>query len=106
MRLKTRAFIRQWSTLHPEFSFLPRKFKFAISGSPQDRAAVRVHDISLVMKRDAAGTVGFEVIVGGGQGRTPMSGKTIRSFLPKKDLLSYAEAILRVCNRFGRRDNK
>jgi len=98
--------MRQWSTLHPEFSFLPRKFKFAISGSPQDRAAVRVHDIGLVLKRDAAGTVGFEVIVGGGQGRTPMIGKTIRGFLPKKDLLSYAEAILRVYNRFGRRDNK
>jgi sulfite reductase (NADPH) hemoprotein beta-component len=98
--------LRQWSTLHPEFSFLPRKFKIAISGSPQDRAAVRVHDIGLVLKRNAAGTVGFEVIVGGGQGRTPMIGKTIRSFLPKKDLLSYAEAILRVYNRFGRRDNK
>jgi len=98
--------MRQWSTLHPKFSFLPQEVKFAISGSPQDRAAVQVHDIGLVLKHDASGTAGFEVIVGGGQGRTPMIGKTIRGFLPKKDLLSYAEAILRVYNRFGRRDNK
>lgn len=98
--------LRQWSTLHPEFSFLPRKFKIAISGSTQDRAAVRVHDIGLILKRGEAGRVGFEVIVGGGQGRTPMVGKTIRVFLAKEDLLSYAEAILRVYNRFGRRDNK
>lgn len=98
--------LRQWSTFHPEFSFLPRKFKIAISGSPNDRAAVRVHDIGLILTRNNTGAVGFEVIVGGGQGRTPMIGKTIRTFLPKQDLLSYTEAILRVYNRFGRRDNK
>jgi len=97
--------IRQWSTLHPEFSFLPRKFKIAITGSPNDRAAVRVHDIGLRMLRNDAGEAGFEVLVGGGLGRTPVIGKTIRSFLPKEDLLSYLEAILRVYNQFGRRDN-
>jgi sulfite reductase (NADPH) hemoprotein beta-component len=97
--------IRQWSTLHPEFSFLPRKFKIALTGSPHDRAAVRVHDIGLRMHRNTAGEAGFEVIVGGGLGRTPMIGKTIREFLPKRHLLSYLEAILRVYNAFGRRDN-
>ncbi len=98
--------IRQWSTLHPEFSFLPRKFKIAVTGAHHDRAAVRVHDIGLAMRRDATGETGFEVIVGGGQGRTPMIGKTIREFLPKRHLLSYLEAILRVYNQLGRRDNK
>ena len=97
--------IRQWSTFHPEFSFLPRKFKIAVTGSPNDRAAVRVHDIGLRMVRDAAGEPGFEVMVGGGLGRTPMIAKTIRAFLPKRYLLSYLEAILRVYNQFGRRDN-
>jgi sulfite reductase (NADPH) hemoprotein beta-component len=97
--------IRQWSTLHPEFSFLPRKFKIAITGAPNDRAAVRVHDIGLRMHHNAAGDAGFEVIVGGGQGRTPMIAKTIRDFLPKRHLLSYLEAILRVYNQLGRRDN-
>ena len=97
--------IRQWSTLHPEFSFLPRKFKIALTGAPNDRAAVRFHDIGLVLRRGEAGDIGFEVIVGGGQGRTPMIGKTIRPFLPKPHLLSYLEAIMRVYNRFGRRDN-
>jgi len=97
--------IRQWSTFHPEFTFLPRKFKIAVTGSPHDRAAVRVHDIGLRMHRNAAGETGFEVIVGGGLGRTPFIGKTIRDFLPKQDLLSYLEAILRVYNQFGRRDN-
>ena len=97
--------VRQWSTSHPEFSFLPRKFKIAFTGSPEDRAAVRVHDIGLRMIRDGAGEIGFEVIVGGGLGRTPIVGKTIRDFLPKRDLLSYLEAILRVYNRHGRRDN-
>ncbi|TXL69177.1 nitrite/sulfite reductase [Vineibacter terrae] len=97
--------IRQWSTVHPEFSFLPRKFKIAVTGSPNDRAAVRVHDIGLRMLRDENGEPGFEVIVGGGLGRTPMIGKTIRPFLPKQHLLSYLEAILRVYNRYGRRDN-
>ncbi len=97
--------IRQWSTLHPEFTFLPRKFKIAVTGAPNDRAAVRVHDIGLRMHRNAAGEIGFEVMVGGGLGRTPMIGKTIRPFLPKRHLLSYLEAILRVYNAFGRRDN-
>ena len=98
--------IRQWSTLHPEFSFLPRKFKIAVTGSEHDRAAVKVHDIGLIMRRDGSGQAGFEVIVGGGLGRTPFIGKTIRDFLPKEDLLSYLEAILRVYNQLGRRDNK
>jgi sulfite reductase (NADPH) hemoprotein beta-component len=98
--------IRQWSTLHPEFAYLPRKFKIAVTGGPQDRAASQVHDIGLHLVQDAAGEVGFEVLVGGGLGRTPMIGKSIRSFLPKADLLSYLEAILRVYNLNGRRDNK
>ncbi len=97
--------VRQWSTLHPEFSFLPRKFKIAVTGSPNDRAAVRVHDIGLRLWRNEAGEVGFEVIVGGGLGRTPMIGKTLREFLPKDELLAYLEAALRVYNRYGRRDN-
>ena len=97
--------VRQWSTLHPEFSFLPRKFKIAITGSPNDRAAVRVHDVGLRLWRNAEGQVGFEVIVGGGLGRTPIIGKTLREFLPKQDLLAYLEAILRVYNQYGRRDN-
>ncbi|HEY6980652.1 nitrite/sulfite reductase [Reyranella sp.] len=97
--------VRQWSTLHPEFSFLPRKFKIAITGSPNDRAAVRVHDIGLRLWRNDQGEVGFEVIVGGGLGRTPMIGKTLREFLPKDELLAYLEATLRVYNRYGRRDN-
>jgi len=97
--------IRQWSSLHPEFSFLPRKFKIAVTGSPNDRAAVRVHDIGLRMLRNDAGESGFEVIVGGGLGRTPMIGKTIAEFLPKQHLLSYLEAVMRVYNQAGRRDN-
>ncbi|MDA0652664.1 MAG: nitrite/sulfite reductase [Proteobacteria bacterium] len=97
--------IRQWSTFHPEFSFLPRKFKIALAGGPIDRAAVRFHDIGLHMRRNARGEVGFEVIVGGGQGRTPVIGVTIRDFVAKGDLLSYLEAILRVYNVLGRRDN-
>lgn len=97
--------IRQWSTLHPEFTFLPRKFKIAVTGADHDRAAVRVHDIGLQMRRNEQGEVGFEVIVGGGLGRTPVIGQTIRKFLPKQHLLSYLEAILRVYNQLGRRDN-
>jgi sulfite reductase (NADPH) hemoprotein beta-component len=97
--------IRQWSTLHPEFSFLPRKFKIAVTGATRDRAAVKTHDIGLFMRRDTAGEIGFEVVVGGGQGRSPVIARTIRKFLPKPDLLSYLEAILRVYNRLGRRDN-
>jgi sulfite reductase (NADPH) hemoprotein beta-component len=97
--------LRQYSTLHPEFSFLPRKFKIAITGASHDRAAIRVHDIGLRLHRNGAGETGFEVVVGGGLGRTPFIGKTIRPFLQKRDLLSYIEAILRVYNQYGRRDN-
>jgi sulfite reductase (NADPH) hemoprotein beta-component len=97
--------IRQWSTLHPEFSFLPRKFKIAVTGSPNDRAAVRVHDIGLRLWTNEQRETGFEVIVGGGLGRTPMIGKTVREFLPKNELLAYLESVLRVYNRYGRRDN-
>jgi len=97
--------IRQWSTLHPEFSYLPRKFKIAVTGAPKDRAAVALHDIGLRMHHNAAGETGFEVIVGGGQGRTPVIGKTICEWLTPADLLSYLEAILRVYNLWGRRDN-
>ncbi len=97
--------IRQWSILHPEFSYLPRKFKIAVTASPNDRAAVRVHDIGLHLRRDERGDPGFEVIVGGGLGRLPFIGKTIRQFLPVADLLSYLEAVLRVYNLGGRRDN-
>ena len=98
--------LRQWSTLHPEFSYLPRKFKIAISAATVDRAVVRGHDIGLVVKKNEAGEIGFEVIVGGGLGRTPMIGKTVREFLPENELLAYCTAIMRVYNRFGRRDNK
>jgi sulfite reductase (NADPH) hemoprotein beta-component len=97
--------IRQWSTFHPEFSFLPRKFKIAVSGATHDRAAVKVHDIGLFLIKNDAGEIGFNVIVGGGLGRTPFIGPSIKPFLEKQDLLSYLEAILRVYNRFGRRDN-
>ena len=97
--------VRQHSTMHPEFSFLPRKFKIAITASAHDRAAIKVHDIGLRMLRNGAGETGFEVSVGGGLGRTPFLGKTIKPFLPKRDLLSYVEAILRVYNQYGRRDN-
>ena len=98
--------IRQWSTFHPEFSYLPRKFKIAVVANPEDRAATKVHDIGLHLVKNKKGKVGFEVLVGGGLGRTPILGKQIRPFLEKKDLLSYLEAILRVYNRLGRRDNK
>ncbi len=98
--------IRQWSTFHPEFSSLPRKFKIAVTAATHDRAAVRVHDIGLHMKRNAEGKVGFEFIVGGGLGRTPYVGHTIREWIAKEDLLSYLEANMRVYNRCGRRDNK
>jgi sulfite reductase (NADPH) hemoprotein beta-component len=98
--------IRQWSTLHPEFSYLPRKFKIAFTGASNDRAAVAVHDIGFYVTRNSAGEIGFRVLVGGGQGRTPHIGSIIREFLPEADLMSYTDAILRVYNRFGRRDNK
>jgi len=97
--------LRQWSTFHPEFSFLPRKFKFAVTASPKDRTAAKVHDIGLVLRRNRDGVLGFEVLVGGGMGRTPHIGATIREHLPAHHLLSYMEAILRVYNRHGRRDN-
>ncbi len=98
--------MRQWSTFHPEFTYLPRKFKIAFTGAKQERAAVIVHDIGFRIVEKEDGEVGFSVIVGGGLGRTPVLGKTIRDFLPKKHLLSYTEAILRVYNQFGDRDNK
>jgi sulfite reductase (NADPH) hemoprotein beta-component len=97
--------LRQWSTFHPEFAFLPRKFKIAVSGAEQDRAATLVHDIGLQAVRDDQGEVGFRVIVGGGLGRTPIIGQVIREFLPWRHLLTYLEAVLRVYNRYGRRDN-
>lgn len=98
--------VRQWSSLHPEFSFLPRKFKVAVTGAATDRAAIRTHDIGLEIKRGPDGGLGFAVFVGGGQGRTPMIAKEINGFVPERDLLAYLEAILRVYNRWGRRDNK
>ena len=98
--------IRQWSTLHPEFAYLPRKFKIAVTGATHDRAATLVHDIGLRLVRNDAGEIGFKVMVGGGLGRTPIIGQTIRPFLEKQHLLSYLEAILRVYNLKGRRDNK
>jgi sulfite reductase (NADPH) hemoprotein beta-component len=97
--------IRQWATLHPEFSYLPRKFKIAVTASPADRAASELHDIAVRLKHRADGELGFEIFAGGGLGRTPIVGKLIRSFLPRADLLAYLEAILRVYNRYGRRDN-
>ena len=97
--------LRQYTTLHPEFSFLPRKFKFAITASAHDRAAIKIHDIGLRLHKNADGETGFEVLVGGGLGRTPFIGKTIKPFVHGRDLLSYVEAILRVYNQYGRRDN-
>ncbi|SFR82418.1 nitrite/sulfite reductase [Sphingomonas jatrophae] len=97
--------LRQWSTFHPEFTYLPRKFKIAVIGAEEDRAAVKLHDIGLQLHRNDAGEVGFRVFVGGGMGRTPMVAPVIRDFLPKADFLSYMEACLRVYNRYGRRDN-
>ncbi len=97
--------IRQWSTFHPEFSFLPRKFKIAVSGSENDRAAVQIHDIGIYLVSGDGGEVGFRILVGGGLGRTPFLGTCIREYLEKRHLLSYLEAILRVYNQLGRRDN-
>jgi len=97
--------VRQHVTLHPEFSFLPRKFKIAVGASSRDRAALRIHDLGLRLHRNGAGELGFEVMVGGGLGRTPFLAKTIKAFLHKRDVLSYVEAILRTYNEFGRRDN-
>jgi sulfite reductase (NADPH) hemoprotein beta-component len=98
--------LRQWSSLHPEFSFLPRKFKIAVTGAPHDRAAVAVHDIGLRMHRNENGEPGWEVLAGGGQGRTPMIAVTVRDWLPERELLPYLEAVMRVYNLHGRRDNK
>jgi sulfite reductase (NADPH) hemoprotein beta-component len=97
--------IRQWSTVHPEFNYLPRKFKIAVTGAPVDRAASEVHDIGVHLVHDANGALGFEILVGGGLGRQPIIGECIRRFLPRDELLAYLEAILRVYNRHGRRDN-
>ncbi|HMQ92369.1 MAG TPA: nitrite/sulfite reductase [Amaricoccus sp.] len=102
----TAELLRQWSTDHPEFAWLPRKFKIGITAAPHDRAATKTHDIALRIVRDAEGAVGYEVSVGGGLGRTPMIAKTVREFLPKAELLPYIEAILEVYNLAGRRDNK
>ncbi|MDZ4074741.1 MAG: nitrite/sulfite reductase [Hylemonella sp.] len=98
--------LRQWSTLHPEFAFLPRKFKIAITGAREDRAAIAWHDVGLQLLRNAEGTLGFKVLVGGGMGRTPVIATTIREFLPCDQILNYTEAVVRVYNRWGRRDNK
>ncbi len=97
--------LRQWSTFHPEFAYLPRKFKIALSGAEADRAATLLHDIGLHALRNGAGELGLRVIVGGGMGRTPIVGHVVREFLPWRDMLTYLEAILRVYNRHGRRDN-
>jgi sulfite reductase (NADPH) hemoprotein beta-component len=97
--------IRQWSTLHPEFAFLPRKFKIAITGALEDRAAIGWHDVGLQMVKNAAGDIGFKVLVGGGMGRTPVVGSQIREFLPWNQIMNYLEAVIRVYNRWGRRDN-
>jgi sulfite reductase (NADPH) hemoprotein beta-component len=97
--------IRQWSTFHPEFSYLPRKFKIAVTGAPQDRAASMVHDVGVHIVRGPDGEPGFEIIAGGGLGRTPIIGQVVRKFLPREHLLSYLEAVLRIYNLEGRRDN-
>ena len=97
--------IRQWGLLHPEFSYLPRKFKIAVTGSPNDRTAAKFHDIGVILKKNDAVETGFEIIIGGGQGRTPMIAQIVREFLPRHDLLSYLEAIMRIYNLMGRRDN-
>src|SRR6476661_7372862 len=97
--------LRQWSTFHPEFAYLPRKFKIAINGALEDRAAIAVHDIGLSVLKNEQGEIGFRVLVGGGMGRTPILGSEIRSFLPWQHVMSYIEAIMRVYNQYGRRDN-
>ncbi|MFN0004009.1 MAG: nitrite/sulfite reductase [Burkholderiaceae bacterium] len=97
--------LRQWSSLHPEFAFLPRKFKIAISGSKEDRAATAWHDVGLFLEKNTEGQLGFKVMVGGGMGRTPITGSVIQEFLPWSQIMNYLEAIVRVYNRFGRRDN-
>jgi sulfite reductase (NADPH) hemoprotein beta-component len=99
--------IRQWSTFHPEFAFLPRKFKIAVNALPNtDRAVTAVHDIGIYIVKNAAGDIGYKILVGGGLGRTPIIGSIIREFLPQNELIAYLDAILRVYNLYGRRDNK
>jgi sulfite reductase (NADPH) hemoprotein beta-component len=102
----TAELLRQWSTDHPEFAFLGRKFKFAVTGSENDRAVIKAHDVGLRVLQNDAGEIGYEVLIGGGLGRTPMIGRVLREFLPREDLLPYCEAIMQVYNRLGRRDNK
>ena len=102
----TAELLRQWSTLHPEFAFLPRKFKIAVVASKTDRTVIRAHDIGIEIVQNEAGETGYHIIVGGGLGRTPIIGQTLRAFLPREELLPYLEATLRVYNRYGRRDNK
>ena len=97
--------LRQWSTLHPEFAFLPRKFKIAITGAKEDRAAIGWHDVGLQLVKNVAGEIGFKVWVGGGMGRTPIIGTLVREFLPWQQIMNYLEAVVRVYNRWGRRDN-
>ena len=102
----TAELLRQWSTMHPEFAFLPRKFKIAVTASKSDRAVIKAHDIGIEIVKNDKGEVGYHVLVGGGLGRTPIIGQTLRAFLPREELLPYLEATLRVYNRYGRRDNK
>ena len=102
----TAELLRQWSTMHPEFAYLPRKFKIAVVASKTDRAVIRAHDIGIEITKNDKGEVGYHIIVGGGLGRTPIIGQTLREFLPREELLPYLEATLRVYNRYGRRDNK
>ncbi|MBL4854609.1 MAG: nitrite/sulfite reductase [Robiginitomaculum sp.] len=102
----TAELVRQWSSLHPEFSFLPRKFKIAVIGTHEDRAALKTHDIGLQLVKNEAGDIGYKIFVGGGLGRTPILAQELRAFLPRAELLPYLEAVMRVYNRYGRRDNK
>ena len=98
--------LRQWSSLHPEFTFLPRKFKIAVNAAPEDRAAIRAHDIGIQIVKNDAGEIGYHVLVGGGLGRTPIIAQSLREFVPRDELLAFLEATMRVYNRYGRRDNK
>ncbi len=102
----TAELLRQWSTMHPEFAFLPRKFKIAVTASETDRAVIRAHDIGIEIVKNDSGEIGYHILVGGGLGRTPIIGQTLREFLPRDELLPYLEAVMRVYNRYGRRDNK
>ena len=102
----TAELLRQWSTMHPEFAFLPRKFKIAVTAAPNDRAVIKAHDIGIEIVKNDKGEVGYHVLVGGGLGRTPIIGVTLNEFLPREELLPYLEAVMRVYNRYGRRDNK